>query len=37
MLKTLTKLTRHTLSGPTMGTRWSAQFHAPGTVDPTEI
>lgn len=37
MLKTLTKLTRHTLSGPTMGTRWSAQFHAPDTVDPTEI
>ncbi|MDT8327360.1 MAG: FAD:protein FMN transferase [Roseovarius sp.] len=37
MLKTRTELTRHSLSGPTMGTRWSAQFHAPDTVDPVVI
>ncbi len=37
MLKTLTKLTRHALSGPTMGTRWSAQFHAPEALDPALI
>ena len=37
MLKIPTELTRHTLSGPTMGTRWSAQFHAPGALDPAPI
>jgi len=37
MLKTPTELTRHTLSGPTMGTRWSAQFHAPKARDPAPI
>jgi FAD:protein FMN transferase len=28
MPKTFTDLTRHALNGPTMGTRWSALFHA---------
>lgn len=28
MSKTSTNLTRHALNGPTMGTRWSALFHA---------
>lgn len=37
MLKTRIELTRHTLSGPTMGTRWSAQFHAPEALDPAPI
>lgn len=30
-------LTRHALNGPTMGTRWSALFHADVTFDPEEI
>lgn len=34
MPKTFTDLVRHTLSGPTMGTRWSALFHAPPAFDP---
>ena len=29
MSKTSTDLVRHALNGPTMGTRWSALFHAP--------
>jgi thiamine biosynthesis lipoprotein len=29
MAKTFTDMTRHALNGPTMGTRWSALFHAP--------
>jgi len=32
-LKTLTKPMRHTLNGPTMGTRWSALFYAPEDFD----
>ncbi|MDA3857628.1 MAG: FAD:protein FMN transferase [Roseovarius sp.] len=36
-MKTRIELTRHTLSGPTMGTRWSAQFHAPEACDPAPI
>lgn len=37
MLKTPTKLTRHTLSGPTMGTRWSTQFYGDAAIDPAPI
>lgn len=37
MSKILTDLTRHTLNGPTMGTRWSAQFHAPALTAPDPI
>ena len=37
MSKIPTNLTRHTLNGPTMGTRWSAQFHAPAVTDPDPI
>ena len=33
MPKTFTDLTRHALNGPTMGTRWSALFHAPADFD----
>ncbi|NGO66046.1 FAD:protein FMN transferase [Rhizobium daejeonense] len=33
MPKTFTDLTRHTLNGPTMATRWSALFHAPADFD----
>lgn len=33
MAKTFTDLTRHALSGATMGTRWSALFHMPGDFD----
>jgi thiamine biosynthesis lipoprotein len=33
MPKTFTKLTRHALNGPTMGTRWSALFHMPADFD----
>jgi len=29
--------TRHALNGPTMGTRWSAQFFAPPGLDPEPI
>ncbi|WP_306752315.1 FAD:protein FMN transferase [Paracoccus actinidiae] len=28
---------RHALNGPTMGTRWSALFHAPSGLDPTPL
>ncbi len=37
MSKISTDLTRHTLNGPTMGTRWSAQFHASAEIDPNPI
>jgi len=37
MPKTSTDQTRHTMSGDTMGTRWSAQFFAAGDVDTAEI
>ena len=37
MSKIPTELTRHALSGPTMGTRWSALFHAPAATDPEPI
>lgn len=33
MLKTSTDLTRYTLNGPTMGTRWSTLFFAPPGLD----
>lgn len=33
MAKTFTDLTRHALSGATMGTRWSALFHMPADFD----
>ena len=36
MSKTSTDLTRHALSGPTMGARWSALFFADG-LDPTPV
>ncbi|MCC3305092.1 FAD:protein FMN transferase [Sneathiella sp. HT1-7] len=37
MLKIPTDLTCHKLNGPTMGTRWSAQFYAPAVTDPDPI
>ena len=37
MRKTFTDLVRHSLSGPTMGTRWSALFHAPADFDPRPV
>lgn len=37
MPKTFTDLTRHTLNGPTMGTRWSALFHAASDFDPVPV
>jgi len=37
MSKIPTDLARHMLNGPTMGTRWSAQFHAPAVTDPDPI
>lgn len=37
MSKISTELVRHALNGPTMGTRWSALFHAPATIDPRPI
>lgn len=37
MSKIPTDLIRHALNGPTMGTRWSAQFHAPAVTDPDPI
>ena len=37
MSKTSTELRRHALSGPTMGTRWSALFFAPSEVDAAPI
>ena len=30
-------LTRHVLSGPTMGTRWQARFHATAGLDPAPL
>ncbi|MDR9486356.1 MAG: FAD:protein FMN transferase [Sediminimonas sp.] len=32
-----TDLVFHRLSGPTMGTRWTAQFYAPATVNPKTL
>ena len=37
MSKISTDLTHHTLNGPTMGTCWSAQFHASAEIDPNPI
>jgi thiamine biosynthesis lipoprotein len=37
MPKMSTDFTRHVLNGPTMGTRWSALFHAVGQFDPAPI
>ena len=37
MSKISTDLTHHKLNGPTMGTRWSAQFHTPAVTDPDPI
>ena len=37
MSKMPTDLIRHTLNGPAMGARWSAQFHAPKATDPAPI
>jgi thiamine biosynthesis lipoprotein len=37
MPKTSTELTRHALSGPAMGTRWSALFHAGAAFDPAPL
>ncbi|GEO87031.1 MULTISPECIES: FAD:protein FMN transferase [Alphaproteobacteria] len=37
MPKTFTDLARHTLNGPTMGTRWSALFHMPGDFETDEV
>lgn len=37
MRKTFTDLVRHALNGPTMGTRWSALFHAPAGFDPEPV
>lgn len=37
MRKTFTDLARHALNGPTMGTRWSALFHAPAGFEPEPV
>ncbi len=37
MRKSFTDLVRHALNGPTMGTRWSALFHAPAGFDPEPV
>ena len=37
MSKMSTDLVRHTLNGPTMGTRWSALFHAVPGFDPEPV
>ncbi|WP_370320183.1 FAD:protein FMN transferase [Oricola sp.] len=37
MPKTFTDMVRHALNGPTMGTRWSALFHAPADFDPEPL
>lgn len=37
MLKTSIELKRLALSGPTMGTRWSASFYAADSIDPQAI
>lgn len=36
-MKIPTDLVRHALNGPTMGTRWSALFHAPPDLDPAPV
>lgn len=37
MLKMSSDLRRHALNGPTMGTRWSAVFHAPRDLMPSPL
>ncbi|HRO16519.1 MAG TPA: FAD:protein FMN transferase, partial [Paracoccus sp. (in: a-proteobacteria)] len=37
MPKTFTDRARHALNGPTMGTRWSALFHAAAGFDPAPV
>ena len=37
MPKTFTDFVRHTLNGPTMGTRWSALFHMPGDFETAKV
>jgi thiamine biosynthesis lipoprotein len=37
MSKIPTDLVRHTLNGPTMGTRWSALFYATSSFDPEPV
>lgn len=37
MPKTFTDSGRHALNGPTMGTRWSAVFHAPADFEPSPL
>tara|TARA_R110002020_G_scaffold5841_6_gene23969 strand:- start:3481 stop:4425 length:945 start_codon:yes stop_codon:yes gene_type:complete len=37
MSKIPTDCERHALNGPTMGTRWSAVFHAPAVTDPEPV
>jgi len=37
MPKTFTDLERRALNGPTMGTRWSALFHAPASFDAAPL
>ena len=37
MSKTHTEKVRHALSGPTMGTRWTAQFHTGPGFDPQPL
>ena len=37
MPKTSTDPIRHALNGPTMGTRWSALFHADAGLDPAQV
>jgi thiamine biosynthesis lipoprotein len=37
MSKTSTDLLRHALNGPTMGTRWTALFHAAPGIDPAPV
>lgn len=37
MSKTSTDLVRHALNGPTMGTRWTALFHADPCFDPAPV
>lgn len=37
MPKMSTDRVRHALNGPTMGTRWSALFHAPAGFDPAPL
>ena len=37
MPKTSIDPVRHALNGPTMGTRWSALFHADAVLDPGPV